>query len=120
MNLAKNPVQPKYNFKHTKTTCPKCGARISLGRPLEQHLKKHERDFVVKLHRLVEPFKPSQTLCWRERQQIRTALANIACAAQEASLALEPNEFLEESLSEASEAMYELEASIKDLKKGTK
>ena len=31
-------------MSHTKTTCPKCGRRISLGRQMKAHMDKHERD----------------------------------------------------------------------------
>ena len=67
------------------------------------------------LHRLVRPFEREATARWREREDIRNALARIRDNADEAWLCLEKAVRDERDMVQASTALREMEALIKEL-----
>ena len=90
-----------------------------MKRPMTKSQKKAvdeaKRQAAVVLHRLVRPFERENTKLWRDRERIRLALEDIKSHADEACLCLEMDERLQERLPQASRAMTDLEAAIKEL-----
>lgn len=74
-----------------------------------------KRQVAVVLHRFVRPFERENTKLWRDRERIRKAIEDIRNHADEACLCLEMDERLQERLPQASRAMTDLEAAIKEL-----
>lgn len=72
--------------------------------------KKQERP-----HRLVRPFEREATVRWRERENIRNALARIRDNADEAWLCLEKAERDDHDIMQASTALYEMEQALREL-----
>lgn len=68
------------------------------------------------LHPLVKPFRSENTKLWRDRERIRNAIEDIRNHADEACICLEMDDRLQERLPQASRAMTDLKAAIKELK----
>jgi uncharacterized protein YlxW (UPF0749 family) len=91
-----------------------------MKRPMTKSQKKAvdeaKRQAAVVLHRLVRPFERENTKLWRDRERIRNALEAVRNNADEAYLCLEMDDRLQERLPQASTALLELEAALKELK----
>ncbi len=74
-----------------------------------------ERQAAVRLHRFIKPFVRDASARWRQREDIRNALAGIRDNADEAWLCLEKAERSEHDLTQASTAIREMDDKLRAL-----
>lgn len=67
------------------------------------------------LHPVVQPFERENTAQWRNRERIRNALEDIRNNADEACLCLEAGEQMQDHLPQASQAMRDMDAALREL-----